>query len=91
MFATGDKEAAELFHHITSLKVGEALVFASSALIATKGQQTQVDSRLGNEDTPRFEDDGEGFRIEKISSESFRVKVRRRITSDGGRSILSLE
>ena len=34
ILSTGEKKAEELFNAIVSLKVGEALVFASSALLA---------------------------------------------------------
>jgi len=88
---SGEKQAEKLFNSIVSLKVGEALIFASSALLqqppvvdgfTAGGYAQDQDSELGQATA----DTG----IKKMNSEPFQIKVRRRITSDGGKSVMSL-
>lgn len=61
-----------LFNEIVGLSVGEALVFAPSAII---GATVQGDSRLD---------------LIRLGHGNLLVKIRQRITSDGGRSVMSL-
>ena len=61
--------SAELFEQILNLRVGEALVFAPSALLSGKRDGSQGARRLG--------------------SDLLQIKVRKRLTWDGGKSIVS--
>ena len=56
----------ELFKRILNLRVGEALLFAPSALL-----------RRADEGSP-----------ERLGSDLLQIKVRRRLTWDGGKSIV---
>lgn len=59
------------FNRIVSLRTGEALLFAPSAIIGTK---------IGKE--------GEAG-MEKLGSKYLKIKVRGRITNDGGKSVMA--
>lgn len=63
---------SSLFNEIVGLSVGEALVFAPSAII---GATVQNHGRLD---------------FTRLGHRSLLVKIRQRLTSDGGRSVLSL-
>ncbi|KAF8459789.1 hypothetical protein BDZ91DRAFT_665275, partial [Kalaharituber pfeilii] len=120
--SSGGKDAADLFERIVSLRVGEALVFAPSALLIDetpllKGQASSSaattlvadlwDAPIGPEngawdlsasmasEVPKLgslplEIDQNELPIKKMNAEFFKVKVRRRITADGGRSVVCL-
>lgn len=96
---SGGKEAAELFTRITSLRLGEALVFAPSAMLTVStGESGHKPS--GNPDAELWEgiamlqgEVGKGLgtsNTKKMMSEFFKMKVRRRITADGGATIRSV-
>ncbi|KAL4971735.1 hypothetical protein BDW66DRAFT_155357 [Aspergillus desertorum] len=68
--AEEDKEAT-LFDLIVKLKVGEALLFAPSAIVGV------------------CEEDG-ALVLERLGGDYLAIKVRERLTEDGGRSVLSL-
>ncbi|RYP04117.1 hypothetical protein DL764_004664 [Monosporascus ibericus] len=59
--------ATAMFAHIVQLKVGEALVFAPSAV-------------LGVDDS---------FNVKKLSHGVLKVRIRNRVTEDGGRSVMA--
>ncbi|KAF9892011.1 hypothetical protein FE257_002975 [Aspergillus nanangensis] len=67
-------DQVSLFNRIVRLKVGEALLFAPSAVVGVLGGRTSGD-------------DGRPLRL---GSEYLVVRIRARITSDGGKSVLSL-
>lgn len=68
--------AAELFSHIIKLKVGEALMFAPSAVVGA--------SRAAG-------DEGEGgTRFRALGHEVLKIRVRKRLTADGGMSIMAV-
>ena len=76
----GDADPAlELFSRIVDLRVGEALVFAPSAIVGVK-KRVPVGgggggSRLGD--------------VKRLAHGVLKVRVRNRITADGGRSIMA--
>lgn len=90
---SGGDDAAKLFDRIVTLRAGEALVFAPSALLATNDI---------NKDTPEDANDGsEAFtvakelslttsRVKKMNTEFCKMKVRKRITADGGKTVRSM-
>ncbi|KAF8459917.1 hypothetical protein BDZ91DRAFT_740557 [Kalaharituber pfeilii] len=89
------EEATQLFRRIQGLRVGEALVFAPSAILVD--ERAAVDtfdleafdvsgtwdanggSERGNEKL--------GTQLKRMREEFFKVKVRSRVTQDGGKSI----
>jgi len=67
--------AAELFSYIIKLKVGEALMFAPSAVVGAS-------CATGGE--------GEGgTRFQALGHEVLKIRVRKRLTADGGMSIMA--
>lgn len=102
---SGGKEAADLFIKINSLRLGEALVFAPSAILTVSTDESAPGSS-GNPDSGVWEGltmlQGEVTKgletstkkmtssTKKMMSEFFKVKVRRRITADGGATIRSI-
>jgi hypothetical protein len=74
--AKGNGASASLFDKILRLKTGEALIFAPSAIVGT----TPGDS----EDMPG----GGGRDWQTAADELIRVRVRKRVTWDGGASIV---
>ncbi|KAK0124580.1 hypothetical protein ONS95_009529 [Cadophora gregata] len=65
-----------VFNQIVRLKVGQALLFAPSAIVDVK--KAEVESGIGKDEIQRL---GIGY---------LRVKIRDRVTADGGRSVLAL-
>lgn len=69
-----EKGYAEIFTKIVSLKTGEALVFAPSAAIGVKKAPGEV-AALGT--------------VQRLAHGVMKIRVRNRITADGGRSIMA--
>ncbi|PIG85579.1 hypothetical protein AARAC_007330 [Aspergillus arachidicola] len=67
-----EKESPSAFDNIVSLRVGEALLFAPSAIV-----------KVGSLDDGRVE-------FHRLGSDFLPIKVRERLTSDGGKSVLSV-
>ncbi|KAI0399440.1 hypothetical protein F4802DRAFT_610865 [Xylaria palmicola] len=65
----------ELFSQIVALPTGEALVFAPSAMVSLDGQDSSGQSNKG---MPK-----------KLAHRVLRVRIRDRITTDGGRSVMA--
>jgi len=93
---SGGKEAADLFTKITSLRLGEALVFAPSAIL-TVSPDDSGSEWSGNPEAEAITMLQGGARkglgasnAKKMMSEFFKMKVRRRITLDGGATVRSL-
>ncbi|RPB21001.1 hypothetical protein L211DRAFT_858560 [Terfezia boudieri ATCC MYA-4762] len=96
---SGGKEAADLFTRITSLRLGEALVFAPSAILTVSADEFGPESS-GSPDAGLWEGIamlqgamGKGLgtsNTKRMMSEFFKMKVRRRITADGGATIRSV-
>ncbi|KAL2269364.1 hypothetical protein VTJ83DRAFT_1548 [Remersonia thermophila] len=71
----GADPALELFSHIVDLRVGEALLFAPSAVLAVK-------KNTGGKAARR--DD-----VQRLGHGVLKVRIRNRITADGGKSIMA--
>lgn len=97
----GGKEANRLFRNISSLQNGEALVFATSAILPA-GEESggSAYTYTGGSEAGGGWGGGEqwgegdnGVRIEsglrKMTSDVFKMKVRIRITKDGGATVRS--
>ncbi|KAH7418481.1 hypothetical protein BKA64DRAFT_563940, partial [Cadophora sp. MPI-SDFR-AT-0126] len=65
-----------VFNQIVKLKVGEALLFAPSAIV--KVTKTEGESGV------------ETHEIQRLGIEYLQIKIRGRVTADGGRSVLAL-
>lgn len=72
---SSDRDIQQIFKLIVNLEAGQALLFSPSAILDVK-----VDSTA--EETPIS-------RVEKLGLRYVKVKVRKRLTVDGGRSILA--
>lgn len=70
-----ENPAAELFSHIVKLKVGEALMFAPSAILDKKG------GGVGEKACP--------VEFKVLGHEVLKIRIRKRLTADGGRSIMA--
>ncbi|KAL4931026.1 uncharacterized protein BDV17DRAFT_19247 [Aspergillus undulatus] len=75
-----DDTVATLFERIVQLKVGEALLFAPSAIVGVRVRDDQDNGASGFE---------QGIEFEKLGGKALGVTVRGRLTVDGGKSILS--
>jgi hypothetical protein len=74
--ALGDADPAlELFSRIVDLRVGEALMFAPSAIVGVKRKKEGQASVLGD--------------VQRLAHGVLKVRVRNRTTTDGGRSIMA--
>lgn len=80
MSVTSSASVADLFRRIVSLRTGEALIFAPSAAIG-------IDVDPGNADAASS--GPEKWRVVRLGSGVLRVRVRKRVTQDGGRSIMA--
>ena len=69
----------KIFGEIVNLDVGEALVFSPSAMLDVVGGG-RIGGRMGET----------GERIEKLGTGYLKVRIRKRITADGGKSILAV-
>lgn len=78
--------ADNLFAKIVGLKTGEALVFAPSALLDC-GDPAKNETT--NEEDERKPENKALSEIIELGARYVRVKMRKRITADGGRSILA--
>ncbi|ORY67472.1 uncharacterized protein BCR38DRAFT_337102 [Pseudomassariella vexata] len=72
---TSENPTLELFSRIVALKVGEALVFAPSAIVSLENQK----DAYGKSRTA----------LKRLAHDVLRVRVRARLTMDGGRSIMA--
>lgn len=63
----GDEGATDGFYRISSLRTGEALIYAPSSYLL-KGDRTEIDTKHG----------------------TFKMGVRKRVTWDGGRTIVCI-
>lgn len=77
-----DDRNPELFKRIMDLRVGEALLFAPSTLLLDCSGDT----------FDGWGDDSENVGMPtRLGAELLKIKVRRRVTWDGGKSILASE
>lgn len=71
------RDVREIFRTIVNLEVGEALLFSPSAMLK-EGGGPGVGAMAGVE------------RVEKLGMAYMKVRVRKRVTADGGRSLLAM-
>ncbi|CCX04375.1 Similar to hypothetical protein GLRG_11185 [Glomerella graminicola M1.001]; acc. no. EFQ36041 [Pyronema omphalodes CBS 100304] len=93
-----ESKDAALFRKMVDLRVGQGLLFASSAVI---NKETAVDlsvevEKKKDESGDEREDassevqvENEGV-LEKLGSRFLKIKIRKRLTADGGKSIVSV-
>lgn len=73
-----DEVALELFSRIVGLRTGEALLFAPSAIIAVRRGAAQKTQRVAG-----------ASGVRRLAHGVLRVRIRSRLTTDGGRSIMA--
>ncbi|OAX77966.1 hypothetical protein ACJ72_07729, partial [Emergomyces africanus] len=80
-----------LFSRIVTLKTGEALVFCPSAIFDLISDDDTLDESNSSqgEDKPHEESALKSLKIKELGPRYARVRMRKRITTDGGRSILA--
>jgi len=72
---SSQRDVSEIFKEIVNLEAGQALLFSPSAILDTVNDQ-----------------EGEGYinlRPKKLGLRYVKLRVRKRLTADGGRSILA--
>ncbi|KAI5921244.1 hypothetical protein F4810DRAFT_372079 [Camillea tinctor] len=80
------KDKKDLFRNIVNLKVGEAFLFAPSALVGVRVGADGDDRGEGESDG--LEGSG-GMAVRRLGDEILKIRVRNRVTADGGKSILA--
>jgi hypothetical protein len=88
-----DSDDDRLLHQIGKLQIGEALVFCPTAALNVEGEVCDHSSIndadcVGSRETDG-EMDGKAFRVELLGFRYIKVRIRGRITSDGGKSIMA--
>ncbi|KAL7810909.1 hypothetical protein V8C26DRAFT_437749 [Trichoderma gracile] len=92
---TANELATELFTKIVALRRGEALLFCPWAIIDVRRSVTKSNkSAFANGDGVKEEDGHEkqkktGPKLVKLSHGHLRIRVRERVTRDGGRSVVA--
>lgn len=71
------------FDNIVKLKVGEALMFAPSAAV---GIETEEAMKNGNGAASNV---SAGMTVKRLGHEVMKIRVRNRITTDGGKTIMA--
>ncbi len=71
---------SEIFSRIVQLKVGEALIFAPSAIMSL--QKNNPDGTAGPNEP--------SIGLKRLGHEVLHVRIRTRLTADGGRSIMAM-
>lgn len=72
---TSDRDVKLIFKLIVNLEAGQALLFSPSAILDVKDGSTEGETL--------------GARVQKLGLRYVKMKVRKRLTVDGGRSILA--
>ncbi len=75
---------AEIFSMIVKLRTGQALIFAPSAILAAQ------DSATAPSGDARHSSENHRLRAKCLGRGVLRVRIRNRMTSDGGRSIMAV-
>lgn len=83
----GSQLLASLFCKIVSLRTGEALLFAPSAAIGVR--KNTSDDNHEADDSDDSSDDGI-IEVVRLGHGVLKVRVRKRVTQDGGQSIMAL-
>lgn len=81
---TGAELLADLFRKIVSLRTGEALLFAPSAAIGVKNVP---DENLDGDSDDSTDD--ERKEVVRLGHGVLKIRVRKRVTQDGGQSIMA--
>ncbi len=71
------------FDSIVKLKVGEALMFAPSAAVGIEAEEVTED---GNGSASSA---GAGMTVKRLGHDVMKIRVRNRITTDGGKTIMA--
>lgn len=90
--SSGRFTANSLFARIIGLKTGEALVFSSSSLVDFSGKRRIVeekDDMAGEGDEEKKSTTLPAEIVRELGARYIRVKMRKRMTADGGKSILA--
>ena len=74
---TSGRDIKQIFELIVNLGAGQALLFSPSAILDAKDESTAKDTLI--------------TRVQKLGSRYVKMRVRERLTMDGGRSILAVE
>lgn len=85
----------DIFSNIIALRPGEALMFAPSAIIGVKRSSTDSKTSTDSEtdsDESRADEEHRGTSAEpvRLGHGVLKVRIRQRVTTDGGRSILAV-
>lgn len=91
-----------IFSRVVHLKTGEALVFCPSAIMDLKGKGSAVSNASEDGEVVEYSSTAQSSATSTVSAASedplafkelggsfFKLKVRKRVTTDGGRSILA--
>lgn len=73
---TSDRDVKEIFKVIVDLEAGQALLFSPSAMLDVKDEPRNEDTLIS--------------RVEKLGLRYVKMRVRKRLTVDGGKSILAV-
>ncbi|KAJ5595157.1 uncharacterized protein N7459_001365 [Penicillium hispanicum] len=93
----GDEAGSDFFHRIVSLATGEALLFCPAALVDVEKHENNGNTKQTYGSAPVNErgfgmTDGYGVahshRVMKLGSKHLHLRIRKRITADGGRSLI---
>ncbi|KAH9893776.1 hypothetical protein F4778DRAFT_748452 [Xylariomycetidae sp. FL2044] len=82
---TSDDPSLELFGRIVQLKVGEALLFAPSAILSLERHETRNKVSGDGSDV----DDGSDVALNRLAYGVLPIRVRQRLTADGGKSLMA--
>ncbi|OJD17578.1 hypothetical protein AJ78_02329 [Emergomyces pasteurianus Ep9510] len=83
-------DSDNLFSRIVTLKTGEALVFCPSAIFdLVSDDALEASKLLRNEPEPHEASALKCLKIKELGPRYARVRIRKRVTTDGGRSILA--
>ncbi|KAK4188985.1 hypothetical protein QBC35DRAFT_381343 [Podospora australis] len=74
--------ALELFSRIVNLTVGEALMFAPSAIVGVTKVNQPDEAKLGSKSS-------RGPKVKRLGHGVLKIRIRNRTTADGGRSIMA--
>ncbi|KAI1344622.1 hypothetical protein F5Y15DRAFT_117580 [Xylariaceae sp. FL0016] len=76
---TSDDPSLELFSRIVQLKVGEALLLAPSAILSLEKRDSECDKDGG----------ADAVTLRRLAHDVLPIRVRHRLTADGGRSVMA--
>ncbi|PTB79081.1 hypothetical protein M440DRAFT_1885 [Trichoderma longibrachiatum ATCC 18648] len=91
---TANELAIEIFSKIVALRRGEALLFCPSAIVDVRRSVTKLEKNpFDNDDGVKLEEGHEkkktSSQLVKLSHGHLKIRVRERVTRDGGRSVVA--